>query len=43
MEKIMITDVNFQIEDWGLFFTFAMKAAQMDPDHKKSSVLAMEV
>ena len=37
------TDVNFIKEDWGLFFEFSMAAAQMDPNDKKSSILAMEV
>ena len=43
LEKMMRTDVNIIKEDWGLFFAFSMAAAQMDPNDKKSSVLAMEV
>ena len=43
MEEMMINDANRQIEDWDLFFEFAMADAQMDPNDKKSSVLAMEV
>ena len=43
MEKMMRTDVNYKKEDWGLFFSFSMAAAQMDPNNKKISVLAMEV
>ena len=39
----MRTDVNYKKEDWGLFFAFSMAAAQMDPNDKKSSILAMEV
>ena len=39
----MRIDVNFQREDWELFFEFVMAAAQMYPSDKKSSVLAMEV
>ena len=37
------TDVNFIKEDRGLFFEFSMAAAQMDPNDKKSSILAMKV
>ena len=40
---MMRTDVNCQREYWKLFFVFAMAAANMDPNYKKSSVLAMEV
>ena len=36
-------DVNFIKEDWDLFFEFSMTAAQMNPNDKKSSILAMEV
>ena len=43
MEKMIRTDVNFIKEDWGLFFEFSMATAQMDPNDKKISVLAMEV
>ena len=39
----MRTDVNFQREGWKFLFAFAMTVAQMDPDEKKISVLAMEV
>ena len=41
--KMMRTYVNFKKEDWDLFFPFSMTAAQMDPNYKKCSVLAMEV
>ena len=41
--KMIRTYVNFIKEDWGLFFEFSMAAAQMDPNDKKSSILAMEV
>ena len=37
------TVVIFITEDRGLFFEFSMAAAQMDPNDKKSSILAMEV
>ena len=37
------TDVNFIKEDWGSFFKISMAAAQMDPNDKKISILAMEV
>ena len=37
------TDVNIIKEDWGLFLEFSMAAAQMDPNYKKISLLAMEV
>ena len=40
---MIITDVNFIKEDWGLLFKFSMAAAQMDPNDKKSSILAMEL
>ena len=40
---MMRTDVNFIKEDLGLFFGFSMAAAQMDPNGKKISILAMEV
>ena len=43
MEKIIRTDVNFIKEDWVLFFEFSMAAAQIDPNDKKSSILAMQV
>ena len=43
METMIITDVNFIKEDWGLFFEFSMAAAQMYPNDKKSSILAMEL
>ena len=43
MEKMMITHVNYKKEDWDLFFTTSMDAAQMDPNNKKSNILAMEV
>ena len=43
MEKIIRTYVNFIKENWGLFFKFSLVAAQMDPNNKKSSILAMEV
>ena len=41
LETMIRTDVNFIKEDWGLFFGFSMTATQMDPDNKKSSILAM--
>ena len=40
---MMITDVTYTKDDWDLFFKFSMAAAQMDPNNKKSSVLAIEV
>ena len=40
---MMRTDVNYKKEDWDLFFAFSMAAEHMDPNDKKSSVLAMEV
>ena len=43
MEKMTRTDVNYIKEDWDLFLTFSMAAAQMDPKEKKISVLAIEV
>ena len=43
MEEMMRIDVNCQREDWELFFSFAIVAAQMDQNDKNSSVLAMEV
>ena len=43
LEKMMRTDVNYKKEDWGLFFAFSMAEAQMDPNDKRISVLAMEV
>ena len=43
METRIITDVNFIKEYWGLFFEFSMVAAQMDPNDKHISILAMEV
>ena len=43
MEKMMRTDVNSKNDDWELFFVFSMAAAQMDPNDKKNSVLAMEL
>ena len=43
MEEMMITDVNCQIKYWELLFTFAMVAAQMDPNYNNSSVLDMDV
>ena len=42
-ETMIRTDVNFIKEDWSLFFQFSMEAAQMDPNDKKISILAMEV
>ena len=39
----MITYGNFQNEDWEFLIEFAMVAANMDPNGKKSSVLDMEV
>ena len=39
----MRTNVNYKKEDWDLFFAFSMAAAQMDPNNKKESVLAMEL
>ena len=41
LEKMMRTDVNYIKEDWDLFFAFSIAAAQMDPNVKKISVLAM--
>ena len=41
--KMIRTDINFINEDWGLFFEFSMATAQMDPNDKKSNILAMEV
>ena len=41
--KMIITDVNFIKEYWGLFFEFSMATALMDPNNKKSSALDMEV
>ena len=43
LETMIRTDVNFIKEDWGLFLVFSMAAAQMDPNNKKRSILAMEV
>ena len=43
LKKMIRTNVNFIKEDWGLFLEFSMVAAQMDPNNKKSSILAMEV
>ena len=43
LEKMMRTYINYIKEDWDLFFAFSMAAAQMDPNDKKISVLAMEV
>ena len=40
---MMRIDVNFINEDWDLFFAFSMAAAQVDPNDKKISVLAVEV
>ena len=36
MEKMIITDVNFIKEDWGLFLEISMAAAQMDPNNQKT-------
>ena len=41
LEEMMITDGTCQKGDWELFFEFSISAAQMDPNDKKSSVLAM--
>ena len=41
VRKMMRTDVNYIKEDWDLFFAFSMEIAQMDPNDKKISVLAM--
>ena len=41
VRKMIRTYVNLIKEDWGLFFEFSMAAAQMDPNDKKSSILAM--
>ena len=41
--KVIRTDVNFIKEDWGLFFESSMAEAQMYPNYKKISLLAMEV
>ena len=43
LETMIITDVNFIKEDWGLFFEFSIAKAMMDPNDKKISILAMEV
>ena len=43
LEEMMRTDVNFQKENWELFFEFKISASQMNPNGKKSSVLLMEV
>ena len=43
LEEMMRIDVNFQIEYWKLFLAFAMATAQMYPNNKMRSVLAMEV
>ena len=43
LETMIRTDVNFIKDDWGLFFEFSMEAAQIDPNNKKRSILAMEV
>ena len=43
LEEIMTTDVNCKKENWEFFFSFSMAVAQMDPNNKKSGVLAMEV
>ena len=43
LEETTRKDVNLQKEDWELFFNFSMEAAKMDPNKKKSSVMAMEV
>ena len=43
VRKMIRTDVNFIQDDWGSFFKFSMAAAQMNPNAKKSSILAMEV
>ena len=40
---MMRTYGNYQKKDWELFFEFTMAAAHLDPNDKKSSVLAMEV
>ena len=41
LEDIMIIYCNFQKEDWGLLFKFAMSAAQIYPNENNSSFLAM--
>ena len=41
--KMIRTDVNFIKEDRGSFFNFSIAEAQMDPNDKKISTLAMEV
>ena len=38
----MRTDLNSKKYDWEVFFAFSMAAAQMEPNDKKNSVLAME-
>ena len=43
MEDMTRTDVNCKKDDLELFFTFSMAAAQMEPNNKEISVLAMEV
>ena len=43
LEEILRRYRNFQMDDWELLFDFEMEAAQMDPNDKNSSVLAMEV
>ena len=40
---MMKTDVNCKIDDLELVVSFAMAATKMDPNDKKSSVLAMYV
>ena len=41
--KMIRTYVNFIKDYWGLFFKFSMAAAQLYPNDKKSSILAMEL
>ena len=43
MEDMMRTDVNCKKDDLELFFAFSMAAAQMEPNDRKISILAMEV
>ena len=43
LEKRMRTDVNSKKDHWELFFAFSMAVAQMYPNDKKISVMAMEV
>ena len=43
LEEMTRNDANLQKEDWELLFEFYMAAEKVNPNDKKSSVLAMEV